>query len=203
MYWWQLSADEALSSSRKGGWKTRKGGEDEIDSEGLGGINDPDYTHSISLSERESFGPDGAIQLLLARGEDSAEKQPRHQEISLKNIQHINNNMQPTYREAVETQMWDMNTDGHKPKGLRSSFSSEWRWAVMTVAGHTAQCQDAFSLTVRSCNVHRSTLFPILDGSDVANHIDVKTSKQVLDLRARTLTRHLHGQLDAVYNKLP
>lgn len=176
MCWWQLSAGEALSSSRKEGWKTRKGGEDEIDSEGLGGIIDPDYAHSISLSERESFGPDGAIKLLLARGEDSAEKQPGHQKISLKNIQHINDNI-PTYSEAVETQMWDLNTDGHKPKGLRSSFSSEWRWAVMTVAGHTAQWQDAFSLTVRSCNVHRSTLFPILDGTDVANHIDVKTWK--------------------------
>ena len=42
--------------------KKREGGEEED------GIIDPDYAHSISPSERESFGPNGPIQQPLAWG---------------------------------------------------------------------------------------------------------------------------------------
>lgn len=48
------------------------------DSEGPGGIIDLDYVHSISPSERESFGPDGAIQPPPGLREDGAEEQPGH-----------------------------------------------------------------------------------------------------------------------------
>ncbi len=48
--------------------KEEEGGDEEEDSEVPGGINDPDYAHSICPSEWESVGPNGAIQQLLARG---------------------------------------------------------------------------------------------------------------------------------------
>lgn len=52
------------------GWemKDEKGGGEEEDGEGPGGITDPDYAHSISPSERESVGPNGPIQPPLAWG---------------------------------------------------------------------------------------------------------------------------------------
>lgn len=88
-----------LSSSGEGRWKKRKGGEEEEDCEGPGGIIDPDYAHSISPSERESFWAHSAAPGL---GEDSAEEQPGHQHIS--SIQQVKDNLL-TYRRAVSTQM--------------------------------------------------------------------------------------------------
>lgn len=140
-------------------WKKRKGGDQEEDSEGPGGITDPDYAHSISPSERESFGPHRPIQLPLAWGKTVLR--------SSQDTQHMKANML-TYREAETAHISELNTNRQRAtfrvclqntqRGLQVSkglISSERRRAVMTVAAPPAQCQDAFKRTVMSADVIR------------------------------------------------
>lgn len=81
--------------------KKRKGGDQEEDGEGPGGITGPDYAHSISPSERESFGPHRPIQLPPAWGKTVLR--------SSQDTQHKANML--TYREAETAQISELNTN--------------------------------------------------------------------------------------------